>query len=149
MLRSYLLLKLLMPHSKQSRLAWTKPLETQKATCFLIWLNSCDYHLQVGQAHLLSCGPADEEVSLLHILGLQIIHSHYMVSMIKQTSQPARTSPLWDTGVFGGQTIKKTYGMSSYCEQNSNGWTGLQFWYCPLEMTHRLAEWPCIFLIWF
>lgn len=66
----------------------------QKATCFLIWLDSFDYLLQVSQAYLLSCGPADEEVSLLHVLGLQIIHSHYMVSVIKQTSQLARTSPL-------------------------------------------------------
>ena len=66
----------------------------QKATCFLIWLDSFDYDLQVSQAYLLSCGPADEEASLLHALGLQIIHSHYMVSVIKQTSQSTRTSPL-------------------------------------------------------
>jgi len=71
-----------------------KPLEMQKAICFLIWLDSFDYHLQVCQAYLLPCGSADKEVSLLHALGLQIIHSHYMVSVVKQTPQMARTSPL-------------------------------------------------------
>lgn len=69
-------------------------LEMQEATRFLIWLDSFDYHLQVCQAYLLSCGPADEEVSLLHVLWLQVIHSHYMVPVVKQTSQMARTSPL-------------------------------------------------------
>lgn len=71
-----------------------EPPEMQKVTCFLIWLDSFDYHLQVCQAHLLSCGSADEEVSLLHVLGLQIVHSHYVVSVVKQTSQLARTIPL-------------------------------------------------------
>lgn len=86
----------------------------QKATSFLVWLDSFDSHLQDSQAYLLSHGPADEEVSLLHVLGLQIIHSHYMVSVVKQTSHLVRTSPLGDTRAFGEQTIKEIYGISSH-----------------------------------
>lgn len=129
MLRRYLVLELFMANLDQSKLVWIEPHKMQKRKlpshlARPIWV-------KVSQAYLLSGGPADEEVSLLHTLGLQIIHSHHVVPVVKQTPQSVRTSPLWNA-VEGRQERKHTgYPVTAVAGQDCVYGAALWKWHTP------------------